>query len=154
MKYLFLIALLTFAALSGKSQNYILLDRKWKEAGTITDSVNKEDISKGKFPIFLQDLDSLIIITSKFKNLKDDGLNRTYYNSEDFKAGHFSYEIDNIRRTYGDSYEIDLITAGPFGKYKLQLSDPRLLLPQNQKLIRSFLKYLNLTKSKINSKTK
>lgn len=136
------------------SQEYLLLDRKWNKMPVLTDSVLKEYTKVGFYPIYTNELDSLINAINTFKDLKNDGLRRKFYDSESLKTEHLSFEIDNIRRAYGDGYEINLTSISPFGKYTLKLSDPRLNLPDNQSVIRNFLKYLNITKSNLESPEK
>lgn len=150
-KAILLLLCLTAFLTNASSQDYLLLDRNWKKPATIADSFTKDDINNGRYPIYKADLDSLIIITKEFRNLKNDGINRRYFNPELMKAGNFHYTIDNIRRTYGDGYEINLVSNVPDGSYTLKLSDSRLLLPKNQEWIRKFISYLELTKKSLNA---
>ena len=130
-----------------KAQTYLLLDRRWYEPAVITDSVTRGQLSEGWFPIYKTELDSLLTLVGKLKNLKDDGLNRKFFYSEDFKTEHLVFQIENIKRTYGDGYEINLVNKGTFGTITLKLSDPKLLLTENQRTVRGFLTYLNRTKA-------
>ena len=111
-------------------------------------------MSNGWYPIYKDELDSLITRVDKLRNLKDDGLHRKFYYSEDFKTDHLEFVIENIKRVYGDGYEINLISTNPQGKTIIKLSDPRLLLTDNQKVIRTFLGYLKKTKKDIGKSTK
>jgi hypothetical protein len=155
MKKAFLLPLCLIAFLvDANSQDYLLLDRNWKKPATPSNTITKDDINNGRYPIYKEDLDSLIIITNEFRNLKNDGINRRFYNPEVMKAGSFHYTIDNIRRTYGDGYEINLVSNVPEGSYTLKLSDSRLLLPKNQEWIRKFISYLELTKKNLTNPTK
>jgi len=147
MRFIFLIiTLLTITP--AKSQKILLLDRKLQHLAKAVDTVTRQDLSDGLFPIFLQDLDSLILLTNKFYNLKEDGLNRKFYYSEDFKCANFSFTIENIKRTYGDGYDINLISNNILGSPILKLSDSREKLPANQRNLREFLSYLKLQKKK------
>ena len=137
-----------------KSQAFLLLDRRWYNPAENTDSVTRQNLSDGLFPIYKQELDTLISLINKFKDLKDDGLNRKFFYSEDFKTNHLKFEIENIKRAYGDGYEINLISTGSFGSITLKLSDPKLLLTENQKVVRGFLKYLYRIKKDLDKPTK
>jgi hypothetical protein len=152
-KIILLICILQYIHTTLKSQTFLLLDRRWNKDAVFTDSVTRQNLSDGWYPIFQDELDTLIVLTDKLKNLKDDGMKRKFYYSEDFKTKNLEFVIENIKRAYGDGYEINLISSGPFGKNTVKLSDPRELLDVNQKVIRAFLAYLkrtqkNLTKLK------
>ena len=77
-------------------------------------------------------------------------MSRKFFYSEDFKTSHLLVTIENIKRTFGNGYEINLISDGPFGQNTLKLCDPRNNLPQNEKVVRLFLKYLIRTKHDLN----
>ena len=128
-----------------KAQTFLLLDRRWYKAAVFTDSVTHQNLSDGWYPIYHEELDTLIMLVDRLKNLKEDGLKRKFYYSEDFKANHLKFVIENIKRAYGDGYEINLITSGPFGENTVKLSDSRELLDVDQKTIREFLAYLKRT---------
>ena len=147
----------SFGLVSGlylQSQTFLLLDRRWYKPAIESDTVTHIHLSDGLFPIYKSDLDSLIFLTSKFKNLKDDGLARKFYYSENFKTERFEFEIENIKQTYGDGYEINLISKGPFGTPTLKLSDPRNSLPANEKVVRLFISYLNRIKKDLSKPPK
>jgi hypothetical protein len=129
-----------------RAQTYLLLDRKWHKPAIESDTVTRANLSDGLFPIYRQDIDTLLLLVSKFKNLKSDGLRRKFYYSPDFKTDRFEFEIENIKRTYGDGYEINLISIGSYGRPTLKLSDPRNNLPENERVIRAFISYLERTK--------
>jgi hypothetical protein len=131
------------------AQTFLLLDRKWSKKAVLVDSVTRENLSQGWYPIYKEDLDSLILLVDKLKNLKDDGMKRKFYYSEDFKTSNIEFVIENIKRTYGDGYEINLISSGPFGKTTFKLADSRELLNVNQKTVRAFLAYLERTKKNL-----
>ncbi len=149
MKPFSLVMMFLFIYGYSSAQTFLLLDRRWYKPALETDTVTRENLSDGLFPIYRSDLDSLITLASKFKNLKNDGLTRKFYYSEDFKAQHFEFVIENIKRTYGDGYEINLISKGDFGQPILKLSDPRNNLPANEKVIRMFIHYLEKTKENL-----
>jgi hypothetical protein len=139
--------------ISINAQKFLLLERRWSKDGILTDSVTRQNLSDGWFPVYRADLDTLIMLADRLKNLKKDGLKRKFYYSGDFRSLHLKFDIENIKRTYGDSYEINLTSYGTFGEATVKLSDPRELLGTNQKAIRTFLFYLkrnskNLSKLK------
>lgn len=146
MNLIFIFLLLISMTSSVYGQRFLLLDRKWHKPAIEADTVTRDDLSDGLFPIYRQDLDTLLILVSRFKNLKNDGLNRKFYYSADFKTDRFEFEIENIKRTYGDGYEINLVSKGYFGQPTLKLADPRNNLPANERLIRIFISYLEKTK--------
>lgn len=136
------------------AQTYALLDRRWYKPAIFTDSITRENLSEGLYPIYISDLDSLITLVDKFKNIKQDGFDRKFYYAEDFKTEHCIFKIENIKRAYGDGYEINLISTTPFGSNSLKISDPGTKLPQNQAIIRAFLSYLKLTKKNLENPKK
>jgi hypothetical protein len=151
---IFVVVLLLGAIQSVQAQNFVLLDRRWTKPVILTDSVTRANLSDGWYPIYRSELDTLVLLVEKLRNLKDDGLSRKFYYSQDFKTEHLEFVIENIKRAYGDGYEINLISKGPFGQNTLKLSDPRLNLPENQKVIRSFLHYLLRTKKQLEKTAK
>ena len=153
-KLFFTIFVITIFINITDAQAYLLLDRRWYKPALLTNSVTRANLSDGWYPIFKNDLDSLIILVDKLKNLKKDGLNRKFFYSEDFKTAQLEFKIENIKRAYGDGYEINLISTGPHGSNTLKLSDPKLLLPENEKVIRAFLTYLKRTKKDIDKPIK
>jgi len=143
-----------FISLTVKSQTFLLLDRRWYKPAVVADSVTRQNLSDGWYPIYKSDLDSLLQFVDKLKDLTKDGLNRKYYHSDDFKTANIEFQIENIKRVYGDGYEINLKSNGPFGTVTIKLSEPRLLLPDNQKTIRNFLAYLKQTQKDIDKPDK
>ncbi|MFN0081996.1 MAG: hypothetical protein ACKVOM_05710 [Ferruginibacter sp.] len=150
--FLVLVSQLIFSEI--KSQDFLLMDRRWYKPAVSTDTVTKNNLSEGFYPIYVGDLDSLIIFLDRLKNLRKDGLNRKFYYSEDFKTQHLEFKIENIKRAYGDGYEINLVSNGPWGSTTLKLSDPSLLLPDNQLVIRNFLRYTKQIKKDLNKPIK
>lgn len=142
---IFSLALVSVSA-KGQVQKYVLLDRKFKKNATWTDTVMRQHLSEGWFPIHSTELDSLVIFIDKLRNLKEDGMHRKFYYSDDFKTSHLKLVIENIKRAYGDGYEINLISSGDFGEPTIKLADPRENLGVNQATIRTFLAYLKRVK--------
>ena len=153
LKTIITIALL-FSTYAGIAQKYALLDRRWYRPAILSDTVTRQNLSDGWFPIYKTDLDSLIILVGKFKNLKKDGFDRKFYFSDDFKAGNIRFEIENIKRAYGDGYEINMISTIEIGPNTLKLSDPGNNLTNNQAIIRAFIDYLKLTRKNIQNPKK
>lgn len=129
-----------------QAQKFVLLDRKFKKAAMWTDTVMRQHLSDGWFPVNEVELDSLITFVDKLKNLKEDGMHRKFYYSDDFKTSHLKLVIENIKRAYGDGYEINLVSSGEFGEPTIKLADPRENLGANQTTIRTFLAYLKKVK--------
>ena len=153
-KYIVFIFILMIIQFQADAQTFLLIDRRWYQPAIQTDTVSREQLTEGWFPIYKTDLDSLITLVFKLKNLREDGLKRKFYYSEDFKTSNLTFEIENIKRTYGDGYEINIVSIGPFGKNTLKLADPRLLLNENQKVVRSFLTYLYRIKKDLDKPVK
>ena len=130
------------------AQTYALLDRRWHKEAILTDTITRQNLTDGWFPVYKNDIDSLIILVNKLKYLRKDGLERKFYYAGDFKTEHNTFQIDNIKRSYGDGYEINLTCTTVIGSNTLKLADPKLTLIKNQELIRAFLDYLELTKKK------
>lgn len=154
-KVFFLLLLIQFLTAGCYAQNFLLLDRKWSRDAIVVDTVTRQNLSDGWYPIYRESLDTLIILVGRLKDLKNDGLSRKFYYSDDFNAPHLKFNIENIKRTYGDGYEINLVSFGTFGDATVKLSDSRELLDVNQKTIRSFLSYLKTTQKRLaNNKIK
>ena len=73
---------------------------------------------------------------------------------KDFYLFFLVFQIENIKRAYGDGYEINLISNITLGSNTLKLSDPKLLLTENQKTVRAFLSYLKRTKADLDKPVK
>src|SRR5689334_3033882 len=111
-KTIFLFCFFECIYFSVKAQTFILLDRRWSKEATLTDSVTHQNLSDGWYPIYKEELDTLIVFIDRLKNLRNDGLSRKFYYSEDFKTKNLKLTIENIKRAYGDGYEINLISSG------------------------------------------
>lgn len=155
MKFCTLLILLTFLqGISAAGQTYALLDRRWIKPVILTDTIQKADLNQGLFPIYKSDIDTLIELVSSFKNLNKSGLNREFFNADNFKTEHFEFLISNFKRAYGDSYDITFISYTPCSKTILKLSDPDQLNPTNQQTVRFFLSYLKQAKKDLNKPEK
>jgi len=154
-KIFWTIFILTIFVNSVNAQKYLLLDRHWEKPAFVSDSITKADLSIGLLPIYKDDLDTLILLVERFKNLNKSGLNREYFNAEEFKTDRFEFLISNFKRAYGDSYDLAFISYAGGTKTTLKLSDPMKLNPVNQQVVREFLDYLKSTKKKLSKlKTK
>ena len=78
------------------------------------------------------------MLIDKFTNLKDDGLTRKFYNTDDFKTSHISFEIESIKRVYGDGYDINIISKGSFGQTILKIADSKYSLKENENIYINF----------------
>jgi hypothetical protein len=135
--------------ISLKCQPFILLDRKVHQKVTVTDTVTRQHLNAGYFPVYKSEFDSMILMIDKFRNLKDDGLERRFYNTADFKTSHITFQIESIRRVYWDSYDINMVSSGPFGQTVLKISDQKFSLNENERGIRGLLSYLKSRKKEI-----
>lgn len=151
-----ILIVITFIATNNfcDAQTYILLDRTWQKPAILTDTITKEHLNKGLYPIYKSDIDTLIILVGEFKNLNKSGLNRQFFNAENFKTDRFEFLISNFKRAYGDSYDVTMVSYTGSSKTILKLSDPTQLNPVNQQTVRQFLSYLKETKKLINKPAK
>ena len=92
-KIILLICLFQCLDTNINAQSYLLLDRHWDKSAILTDSVTRQNLSDGWYPMYKDELDTLIILVNRLKNLRDDGLSRKFYYSEDFKAPHLKLVI-------------------------------------------------------------
>jgi hypothetical protein len=148
-KAYWIIFILIIFANSVNAQKYLLLDRHWDKPAILSDSITKAHLSIGLLPIYKNDLDTLILLVGRFKNLNKSGLNREYFNAEEFRTDRFEFTISNFKRAYGDSYDLAFISYAGGTKATLKLSDPTQLNPVNQKVVREFLDYLKSIKKKL-----
>lgn len=155
LKFWILFVIIIFTqVISSIGQTYALLDRRWLKPVILTDTIQKADLNQGLFPIYKTDIDTLIELVSKFKNLNKSGLNREFFNADNFKTEHFEFSISNFKRAYGDSYDISFVSNTPGSKTILKLSDPTKLNDTNQITIRLFLQYLKQAKKDLNKPNK
>lgn len=135
-----------FISLSVTAQSgYVLLERGWYRPAKFTDTLAREDIKAGYFPIHADQLDSLIAFVGTFQEIRKHGLKRKYFDNEDFKTGSIRFEISNIKHAYGDIYDITILSNVAGGEYRFKLSDPQNDSEQNVRLIKGFYSYLKET---------
>lgn len=136
------------------AQTYALLDRRWYKDAIFTDTITKADLTDGWFPIYTSELDSLYTLINKFKNIRSDGVNRKFYYANDFKTEFCTFQIENIKRAYGDGYEINVVSNTPIGANTLKIADPDKKLTGNQDYIRALISYLNVTRKNLSDPKK
>ena len=123
MQKLIVSVLLLLSMTTMAQQKYTLLERGQHREPVFSDTVTKENIKTGYWPIYTEDLDSLLKFVGTFRQLKNVGLQRTYFDNDDFKTANISFDIINIRHAYGDMYNIDIISNTENGSYKLRLAN-------------------------------
>ncbi|MEQ1553803.1 MAG: hypothetical protein ABL929_06480 [Ferruginibacter sp.] len=131
--------------LSIGQKKYVMLDRAYNKPALYTDSITKENIKIGYYPIFANQLDSLLEIVSTFRKLGKQGLSRTYFNNEDYKTSSINLQISNSHHAYGDVYDIDIISITQQGEYRLKLSDASQSSHFTDSYIRNFYDYIKRT---------
>ncbi len=137
---LFLLLLSSLNVIGQKK--YTLLERGWHREPLFTDSITKENIKTGYWPVYTSDLDSLLKYVGTFRKLNRHSLNRTYFSNDDFKTANLSFDITNIRHAYGDMYNIDITSSTENGTYKLRLANEADGIYTTQEFINDFYSYI------------
>lgn len=145
MKPFLFIILITISCKSFCQVKYILLDKGWNRPAIYTDSVTKENIRAGYFPILIIQADSLLAGLKKFKKIGKLGLKRTHFSPDDFNTSSITYEIANVEHPYGDLYDIDIISEIDSVPYKIKISDASQSAYFTQIYINNFCSYLQTT---------
>ena len=142
MKKIFIYFLLLFSLTSFAQKKYTLLERGWHREPLFTDTITKENVKSGYWPVYISELDSLLKFVGTFKKLNKHSLNRTYFNNDDFKTTNITFDIANIRHAYGDMYNIDITSNVENGNYKLRLANEADGIYITQQFIRDFYDYI------------
>lgn len=121
---------------------YALLDRAYRKPVLYQDSVTKDDLRNGYFPIYADQIDSLQKFVEVFTKYNKLGLKRTYFLNEDYQTSSISFKIKNVQHAYGDLYDIDVISKTDFGETILKLGDAAETVYFNHLYIRGFNRYL------------
>lgn len=121
---------------------YALLDRAYHKDVIFTDSITKNHIKVGYYPVQTDQLDSLLTFVGVFRKINKIGLDRTYFNNNDYKTRNITFDITNVPHAYGDNYDIYIISNTDFGSYKLRLSDNTEQTYITQHAIKDFYSYL------------
>ena len=137
--FLFAICLPIF----GFGQKYVLIDKGWHRPVMVVDTVTKDQLQNGWFPVYANEIDSLKTLIGSFKTLFDKGMNRAYINNEEYKTENIQFDITNIQKANGDRYNIVIISKIPNATVKFRLSNPDYSNRINQQRIKLFLIYLN-----------
>lgn len=153
MKIIITLLLILSTTFCFAQKKYVLLDRANNKPAIYTDSFTKDNIKTGFYPIYANQLDSLLPIVGTFKKLGKQGLNRTYFNNDDYKTSSITLQISNSHHAYGDVYDIDIISHTEQGEYRLKLSDASQSSYFTDSYIKDFYDYLKKTiKIRDNSK--
>ena len=142
MKKIITLLLLIVSVSSFGQKKYTLLERGWHSEPLFTDTVTKENVKTGYWPVYTSDLDSLLQFVGTFRKLNKHGLKRTYFNNEDFKTANIFFDIANIRHAYGDMYNIDITSTIENGNYKLRLANEADGIYITQQFINDFYDYI------------
>lgn len=137
-----------FAAtiLFASGQRFALLDKGMLKPIKYVDSVKKEDLKAGYFPIYKSDIDSILPSIKELTKINKAGLKRQLF--ENIYSGNSAiFEITNIPMAYGDRYDISLISITDAGKFTLNISSSSMSNPDNQIRIKNLYNYL--TKGKL-----
>jgi len=124
-----------------KSQDIVLVNREFHWNSYLSDTVNNK-IAQEYFPIYKSEIDSLLFKVTPLLDLTKMGLNKTYINESDYATGHLSFKIRNIEGSYGDRYDITLISKIDKETYAIRLNHPDWTLATNRQKIRNLIQYL------------
>lgn len=124
------------------SQKYALIDRGWQKPIIFADTVTKEQLRQGWYPIYADQLDSLTNLIANFKTIADKGMHRTYLDNEDYKTANIEFEIINVQKAYGDRYDIDMTSITDVAKVKMRVINSQISNHINQYKLKTFLIYL------------
>ena len=143
MKVLVVI-LLVFLSNILKAQTYLLIDKGLLKASKQTDSLTKEDIRNGWYPIKIEEKDSVISALNNFINLLKKGLRRE--NIVPYQSESIQFDIVNIPKAYGDRYEITMSSVTSLGTFSFNISTGLLSNIDNQRRIKNLIAYLTTGK--------
>jgi hypothetical protein len=105
----FLLALL-FAPLFSFSQTLALLDRKLMAPMKLTDSMALDQVQSGLFPVYLEDLDSVIQVLEDYRKRIDRGHEQDFGQQQKV-IGHSSFFTDVYNYGPRDRYRIVFSTG-------------------------------------------
>ncbi|RYY50459.1 MAG: hypothetical protein EOO06_03910 [Chitinophagaceae bacterium] len=145
MKFALVILFLSSAFTAAAQSKFILIDRGYERPALFTDSIDVKLTKKGYFPIHYDQLDSLLTIVKEFDNLNKDGQKRRYFDEDEYKTVSLKVSVANVKRAYGDLYNIELTSMMPAGDYKLMISDASNTAYVNKIDINHFISYLKTT---------
>ncbi len=137
--------LILVSSVAFSQTKYILLEKGWSTAATFTDSITKKQIRTGSFPVYSNQLDSLLGFVKKFKQLGKQGLKRTYFDNDDYKTSTIAFDILNVQHPYGDVYDINITSTTEDGVFKMKLADPSQTMYHTKSYINGFISYLEKT---------
>ncbi len=145
MKIIFIVILLLFSVDLFSQSKFVLLNRSYYKDAVFVDSITKEYTSTGYFPIQANQLDSFLTLVGQFRKLFKQGMDRKYFNNDEFKTSSIIFDISTSTHTYADRYDIDIISFTGQGTYKMKLSDLGDSESTTDKYIEAFYDYLKKT---------
>ena len=132
------------------SQSYILIDRQLSWSSYLTDSVNQK-ISITYFPIFKNDLDTLIKKVELLGDISKLGLNKVFLDETNYSIPNLTFKINSVPGSYGDKYDILLISNIGEHKFTFRLSNPEEDAITNKRTLQNFLNNLRVTHKAIST---
>lgn len=136
---LFILAFLIHS-LNVSAQKYLLIDKGLYRAYRSVDSVTKEDLKSGWYPILKTDVDSVIKTLDVFVTIFKKGLNREGF--IEYQSESLQFEIISIPHAYGDRYDITMTSITDAGKLSLRISSALLKNRDNQERIKNLYNYI------------
>lgn len=132
---------------TASAQKYALLDKAMYSKIRYSDSLTKDDINSGFFPILKTDIDSILPTIKHLQNLNKLGISRKLLaNTTEFSQT-IKIEIVSTPLAYGDRYDIDIISTTASGTFSYRISSSVLKNTDNQVRIKNLYNYL--TKGKL-----
>ena len=142
MKKIITFLLLLISITAGAQQKYTLLQKSWNRPAVFTDTITKEHLKNGYYPVSTDQLDSLLKFVGVFRKINKLGLNRTYFDNDDYKTKNITFEITNVAHAYGDTYDIYIMSNTDAGTFKMKLADNTEKVYTTQNFIKEFYDYL------------
>lgn len=124
------------------AQKFALIDKGWHRPIMYVDSVTDNQLQNGWYPVYKEDMDSLITLINNFKNLLHKGMKRTYINNDVYQTKNIKFDITNVQKAYGDRYDIVMISDIKTAVVKFRLSNSDYPNKYNEQRIKNFLGYL------------
>ena len=123
------------------AQQIVLIDKQFTWQSYLCDSLTSEKID-GFFPINALELDTLILKLEPLKNLTKFGLERKYIDETKFSSTTIKFKIKNVPSSYGDNYDIEIISCIQNFQFHLWLASSEWGASASTRTIKTFRKYL------------
>lgn len=124
------------------AQKYALIDRGWQKPVMFVDTVTKEQLKKGWYPIYTNEMDTLIKVIDNFTTIFKKGMKRSYLDNSDYRTPNIEVNIVSVQQAYGDRYDVDMTSTTDIAKVTLRLSNSQISNRHNQQHIKLFYYYL------------